>query len=364
VRALKKPSTAISLITSLLGVPLSDLPEKVAEKKTPKPHPLKKAPPARMQARAELPDDPAMPTLREIRAWCAAGATRMPGIGEGAVEFLMRGYSKGSRATLEARVGQRRLAVKIYAEDPSPEAALYEALAAAGLAGDSGVRVAPLLAWERDLRMLVFGWLEGPTAYQLVEGGQGERAGELAARWLQRVASLAVTLGPPFGAVRILDKARKWVAKLGALDPALGTAAAALAGTLKRTQPKEGAPRLVHGTLYARHVIDLGDGPGVIDWQRFGQGPPELDAGVFLATIWRLGQHDKTLAGAAARAERAFLAGTQDLVDERALAWHRAAALLHFAERVSKPIPRRPGDWPARSHAMLSEGARLAATAG
>jgi hypothetical protein len=364
MKAIGKPITAVSLITSLLGVPLSDLPAKVAEKKNPKPHPLKKAPPAPVQPRAELPDDPALPTLREIRAWCLAGATRMPGIDEGAVEFLMRGYSKGSRATLEARVGHRRLAVKIYAEDPSPEAALYEAFAAAGLAGDSGVRVPPLLAWDRDLCMLVFGWLEGPTAHQLVEGGQGERAGALAACWLQRVASLAVALGPPFGAARILDKSRKWVAALGAIDPALGTAAAALAGTLKRTQPKEGASRLVHGTLYARHVLDLGDGPGVIDWQRFGQGPPEFDAGVFLATIWRLGQHDKTLAGAAARAERVFLGGTQDLLGARALAWHRAAALLHFAERASKLTPRRPGDWLARSHAMLSEGARLAATAG
>ena len=120
----------------------------------------------------------------------------------------------------------------------------------------------------------------------------------------------------------------------------------------------------MHGTLYSRHVLDLGDGPGVIDWQRFGQGPPELDAGVFLATIWRIAQQDKTLAVEAARAERAFLGGTQDLLGARALAWHRAAALLHFAERASKLTPRRPGDWLARSHAMLSEGARLAATAG
>jgi hypothetical protein len=98
MKPIRKPITAVSLITSLLGVPLSDLPAKVAEKKTPKPNPLKKAP-ARMQARAELPDDPALPALiREIRAWCAAGATRIPGFGEGAVEVLMRGYSPGSRA--------------------------------------------------------------------------------------------------------------------------------------------------------------------------------------------------------------------------------------------------------------------------
>ena len=46
--------------------------------------------------------------------------------------------------------------------------------------------VPPLLFWERELRVMVLGWLEGPTAQQLVESGQGERAGDLAARWLQR----------------------------------------------------------------------------------------------------------------------------------------------------------------------------------
>src|SRR2546422_1824195 len=44
-----------------------------------------------------------------------------------------------------------------------------------------------------------------------------------------------------------------------------------------------------HGTFYARHVLDQGDRVGVIDWERFGRGPLELDAGMFLATTWRYG---------------------------------------------------------------------------
>src|SRR5207247_10170188 len=113
----------------------------------------------------------------------------VPGRGDGPVEVVLRGYTPGSRATFEARAGARRVAVKVYAEDPAPEAALYEALAAAGLGDESDVRVPPLLAWERDLRVLVIGWLEGPTARDLVRSGQGRRAGESAARWLERPAS-------------------------------------------------------------------------------------------------------------------------------------------------------------------------------
>jgi len=72
----------------------------------------------------------------------------------------------------------------------------------------------------------------------------------------------------------------------------------------------------------------------VIDWDRFGQGPAELDAGMFLATLSRLRLLHPAHTGEALRAEQAFLEGTRDLLDERALAWHRAAALLQLTERL------------------------------
>src|SRR5207237_10293778 len=93
-------------------------------------------------------------------------------------------------------------------------------------------------------------------------------------------------LGALVDAVR--ERGRGWVAGLRASDPAMRFAAAALPPAPTRTRAKESAPGLGHGTLYARHVIDLGDGPGVIDWQQFGQGPVEFDAGTFLATVWRI----------------------------------------------------------------------------
>src|SRR5439155_1347516 len=92
----------------------------------------------------------------------------------------------------------------------SMQAALCRALGAAGLAGDSGARVPPLLAWDHDLRVLVIGWLEGPTTHELVKQGQGRRAGELAAQWLRRTASLQVKLGLPFGAAGMMHETRAW----------------------------------------------------------------------------------------------------------------------------------------------------------
>jgi len=316
-----------------------------------------------MKPTTELPADPALPGIEAIRTLGLARAIPQLEVEEGPVEIRLVGYTPGARATLEAHVGLRHLAIKLYAYDPAPEAELYEALARAGLAGHAGPRVPPLLARQHDLRILVIGWLEGPTVHELVKVGKGARAGQLAADWIRCAAALPLGLGPKLGSARVLYRAGEWVAALVAADPGLGKTAKALARVLANTQPREQAPRLLHGTFYARHVLELGDGPGVIDWERYGQGPCELDAGMFLATTWRLGLDHPALVADAARAEQAFLAGTEGLLDERAVAWHRAAALLRLASKVHV-VERRKPHWLTRAQAMLGEALQLAERAG
>ena len=362
-----------------------------------------------MRATSEFPDDPALPALGAIHAMGLARAIPSLGLPDDPVELILRAYKPGARATFEARMASRRFAVKAYASGASAEAALYDALHAAGLAGQSGARVPPLLAFERNLEVVVIGWLDGPTATDLVKRGEGRRAGELAAAWVRRVVSLPVNLGSPRGAADILARTRKWAANIGAADPVLGAAAGLVAGMLALTKPtrrrrriqgglgglvdavrdrargwvagvrasdpamrfvaaalppapartraKESASVLVHGTLYARHIIDVGDGPGVIDWQQFGQGPAEFDAGTFLATIWRIGQKDARLAPEAARTEEAFLAGTASQLNRSAVAWYRAAMLLRLADKYG----RRGGDALVDAHALLSEAMQTGA---
>src|SRR5439155_22307634 len=77
---------------------------------------------------------------------------------------------------------------------------------------------------------------------------------------------------------------------------------------------------------------------------------------MFLATLSRLRLLQPVHAGEALLAEQAFLEGTRGLLDEGALAWHRAAALLQLTER----LPDGRGDWRARAHALLGEATRLA----
>src|SRR2546429_430264 len=63
--------------------------------------------------------------------------------------------------------------------------------------------------------------------------------------------------------------------------------------------------------------------------------------------------------GGGARAEGALLAGTPGLLDERVLAWPRAAALLRLASKVYV-VERRKENWLDRAHALLTEATRLA----
>jgi aminoglycoside phosphotransferase (APT) family kinase protein len=306
-----------------------------------------------VQPTLDLPADPALPGLAAIRTVGLGRAIPALRLNDGPVELRLCTRVPGSRATFEARVGDRRFAVKLYADDAAPEAELYQALAQAGLAGASGARVPPLLAWDRDLKVVVLGWLDGRPANELIKQGLGGRAGELAGSWLRRAAAVPVSVGPPCGPGRMLYQVGVSVAALGAVDPDLGTAAKSVARALGRAQPREGPRRLVHGTLYARHIFDLGDGPGVIDWQQFGQGPIEVDAGMFLATTGRLGLRHPLLAPQVARAEAAFLAATDGLLNLATLDWYRAAGLLHLAARGLKTGLKR--DPPPEARALVEE---------
>ena len=320
-----------------------------------------------MKPTREIPHDPALPGLEAIRAHGLEAV--LPGLGlSGPVDLLLRGYTPGKRATLEARSGSRHVAVKCCAGSGAagPEVRLYEELAARGLAAPVGasagqaVRVPALLAWNDSLSVMATGWLDGPSLNELVKAGRGQRAGELAACWFRRVASLSWTDGESYGPEHLLRKAPGWAATLAARDAVLGSQACDVARALGGTAPPAVIPHLVHGTLYARHIVDLGDGPGLIDWDAFGHGPLEFDAGTWLATVYRIQLSNPGTSGSVARAERAFRAGTIGVLDGCALSWYRAAALLTVAHRLEI---RAKGNWKARALALLTEAARLVVTA-
>ncbi|HET7251778.1 MAG TPA: phosphotransferase [Gemmatimonadales bacterium] len=304
----------------------------------------------------ELPDDEAIPAFRAIKTTGVREALQFLNLDAGALEVTLRGYAPGKRATLEVRSGGYRIAVKAYNEPPDDEAQLYTALAG----GSGGVRVPRLIGYDRALSVLALEWLEGATLQALIKQGQGRRAGELAAMWPRLVAALDVRFGTHHGVNELTAKTHKYADRMGAADASLGTTASGIVRRLESTQPAEGPTRLVHGSLYDRHMLDMGTGPGLIDWDCFGQGAAELDAAVFLSVIWRSGlRHERR--DSSRQAAVAFHECTAGLLDEDALAWHRAATMLRLAH---KKVRQRDDDALVSARSLVEEAARLAAAAG
>jgi aminoglycoside phosphotransferase (APT) family kinase protein len=278
----------------------------------------------------DLPFDPALSGLDVVRRRGIAGALPGLDLGPGPVEVALRGHTRGKLMTLEVRSERRHLAVKIHGRDPQPEIELHEALASA-LAGDPVPQMPRIAGWERRHGIVAFDWMEGPSAEELIAGGDGARAGTLAASWLRRAATLAIRLGNPLGASRIVQRMSKWVATLGLASASLGAAAEAQAQLLEDTRPKDLSVRLIHASTHREHVLEVGGRVGLISWSHFAQGPLELDAGLFLASIAGQGLEDEALAGETTRARDAFFAGVGESLDPQGLAWFQRAALVRLA---------------------------------
>jgi aminoglycoside phosphotransferase (APT) family kinase protein len=134
-------------------------------------------------------------------------------------------------------------------------------------------------------------------------------------------------------------------------SPRLGARAMALAAAMAEHPPEDGEPVLVHGSYSAAHVIDMGGGAGVIDWDGFGHGPRELDAATFLAAVARMAAGRREVARRAAAAAAVFRGAIAADVDPCALAWYEAGARIRSARHV---CVHRPPGWADRAASLLT----------
>ena len=125
---------------------------------------------------------------------------------------------------------------------------------------------------------------------------------------------------------------------------------------LEAKAPRATRHGLRHGSFSPSHLVDLGEGPGLIDWDSFCRGPLELDAGNFLAVLSRIGIGMEGRRREADVSARTFRAGLSDLVRPNMLEWYRAAMLIKHAKYLSL---RRPPRWKDRAAGLLG-GARTA----
>jgi hypothetical protein len=287
-----------------------------------------------MTATGPLPVDRALPGLATVQREGLPTVLRRLDLHGEVQDLRVLRYRVGQRCTFQVTLSRTVLVVKAYAEDPMPIVRLHRRMAEQGLASRRGATVAPLLGSDRQRCLLAFEWLDGPSAEQLVRDGRDERAGWLASDWLWRAAGVRTCGGERHGPDTVLEEARTAAQQLTDHDPHLGAIATRrveeLAAAVPAKTPRSG---LVHGRYAPCHVLDQGSGAGVIDWDRFGVGPVELDAGHFLARLARRGDlgadDDRHVV-----ARRSFRSGLVGLVDFPTLDWYQAGAMIRVASRL------------------------------
>jgi len=289
-----------------------------------------------------LPADPVLPALVAAHERGVQAVLAECGVRASVRSVRVLRHHPGSRCVLEVQTGDGRLAIKAFRRDPADRAATLTRLAAAGLAQPRGPSVTVLAGYDGRLACLVLEWLAGEPAVELLAGGRGARVGALAAQWL----AAAATVGPggldSYGAVPMLSDLARWCEAITNADPTLGERAVALINRLQDDPPPRGRPGLLHGSFSVNHLLELGDGPGVLDWDEPRHGPVELDAGAFLASLRRYaGQQPARSAGAVeveveVEAADALVTGAGDVLDPLALAWYRRAALVKHAKHACK----------------------------
>jgi hypothetical protein len=308
---------------------------------------------------AALPDDPRLPALVAFQEESVEAVLLRHGVRTSGAAVRVLGHNRGERCTLLVQGDRGPLVDDAYAEDPAPLLSILDALAAAGLADGRAPSVPPLLAWDRPLRFAVTPLFGGPSMHRLIREGVPVRAGKLAAAWLRAASGAELAIGLSYSPDTLLAEAPAWLSTFQAADTALAAEAMRHVAVLAADPPASDRPMLVHGSYSPDHVLELPDGPGVIDLDNVGHGPLELDAGMMLASLSRLRSGSARRAAAMERAAQTFRSGVTGLVDESALEWYRAALLVKVAKRLTDKRMKR---WLPRSRTLLEEaGQALAA---
>src|SRR5205807_2661140 len=307
---------------------------------------------ARMEETAPV-EDPALPALAGGRHDALAAALARVGL-RGARTVALLKHHPGSRCTLAIAAGTDRYVVKLFADAAKVLAlsAVHQVLAGAGLASGRGPTVPRLIGVDTDAALLVTEMYAAPPITDLIVRGECDRAGRLAAQWLRAAATPGLTLGHPSDPPHAPEEIHRYVCTIASAAGELGGRAGAVWDRLAADIPPPGYSDLRHGSLYLSHVFDLGDGPGVIDWDSFRQGPVEVDAGMMSAMAARWAVRRPAHAGAAQRAIAVFLDEVRDLVDPARLRWYRAA-VGSSANPFCDHLPGRPARTDAAGHAQL-----------
>jgi len=225
---------------------------------------------------SRFPHDPRLPTLRAVRA------------GFNGVHVLR--YRPERRCTMsvtDANSGGRTF-VKVLANgDGNTIHAGAGALWRASLRGEIAFDVAKPIRWDSQLSALWQHAVAGqPLVRQLLQpGGQ-----TIAARMGRACASLAVSslkANEVFDARAQCQRSVRYASELSRRLPQFEVEIRDVIARLQRVHRQyiHRTPRPIHGAPHAHQWLDAGGRLGLVDFDRFSMGDPELDVATFVAEM-------------------------------------------------------------------------------
>jgi hypothetical protein len=270
-------------------------------------------------------------------------------------------YHPDKRCTF--RLGDRDAAVfaKVYATNAGER--VYGdmvALQNARARGELQIAVAAPLSWEAESRTLRQAALDGRSAADTLRANDGDRVARRIGKAAASLTSIAVAPIQRLDGAAMLARSRRRAAELVRRVPALSSSVNGIVERLAATHarfPSE-APRPVHGAPHPDQWLDTGSELGLIDFDRFAYGDPELDAGILLADLEALGN-----VVASERICAAFLEGYREAgipLREPLIQAYRVHQQLAKAHRAAEAIrpdgDRRAVDAVARTEALSRGG--------
>jgi hypothetical protein len=281
----------------------------------------------------------------------------LPLVADGAAATVVR-YHPGRRCTLRTTNRDRTVFAKVYASDTG--ARVFRDLVALRRAASHGelqMAIAKPLAWDASTRTLWQAALPGRSAMPGLCGPDGD---DLARRMGRAAASLTRASVAPSAIVdgaTVLARSRRHAADLVRRVPRLSAGVNTIVNRLSdihaRSLSRELRP--IHGAPHPDQWLDAESEIGLIDFDRFGLGDPELDAGIVLADLHALDRPAMPVA----RLASSFLEGYHDAgvaLREPLLQAYSAHQQLAKALRAAQAI-RPDGDCRAEKHA--ARAARL-----
>lgn len=266
-------------------------------------------------------------------------------------------YRPGRRCTFRVDRGPESFFGKVFPDGTGQR--LHEdaiGLWRAAARHQLGFVVAEPVAWDTETRTLWQRSIGGAPVYGRLADGDGPAFARRLGTAAGTLTRSSVEPCARFDAKTQCDRSRSYARELGTRVPSLAAPAAALVDALEGMHRDHASPlRPIHGAPHMNQWLDLGSDLGLVDFDRFSLGEPELDVCTFLGEL----DFEEGLARPVAEIEDAFIAGyeaSSGPLDRQLLSVYRSHKRLAKALRSARAL-RPDGDARAERHFRTAEDA-------